>query len=81
VFYILLGSFRDLQEAINMTPSQLSGYSRKCYRDGCLGTIFVTKDIGHHLFIETNVNINGQEMEMTCNLLDIPLDIKVENNR
>jgi len=64
-----------------MTPSQLSGYSRKCYRDGCSGIISVTKDIGHHLFIETNMNISGQEREMTCKLFDIPLNIKVENYR
>lgn len=64
-----------------MTPSQLSGYSRKCYRDGCSGIISVIKDIGHHLFIETNINISGQEREMTCNLIDIPLNIKVENYR
>lgn len=48
-----------------MTPSQLIGYSRKCYRDGCTGIISVTKDIGHHLFIETNMNISVQEREIT----------------
>jgi len=64
-----------------MIPSQLSGYSIKCYRDGCSGIISVIKDIGHNLFIETNINISGQEREMTCNLIDIPLNIKVENYR
>lgn len=78
---LLLGSFRDLQEAINITPSQLSGYSRKCYRDGCSGMVSITKDIGHHLFIETNMNICGNEREMTCKLFEIPLNIEVENYR
>jgi len=45
------------------------------------GIISVTKDIGHHLFIETNMNISGEEREMTCKLFDIPLNIKVENYR
>jgi len=64
-----------------MTPSQLSGYNRKCYWDGCSWIISVTNDIGHNLSIETNMNISGQEREMTCRLFDIPLNIKVENNR
>ncbi|KAF0754965.1 Uncharacterized protein FWK35_00018146, partial [Aphis craccivora] len=47
-----LRSFKTLQDTINMVPSQLDHYTRKCYRDECDGTITVTKELGQHLFIE-----------------------------
>lgn len=46
-----------MQSAINMIPSQLAHYNRHCLKDGCQGIITVTKVLGPHLIIETNMDI------------------------
>lgn len=61
-----------------MIPSQLENYTRKCYRNGCNGEITVTKEIGQHLFIETNINTYKQQQELQCYIKDIAENIKVE---
>lgn len=72
-----LGSFKRLQDAINMVPSQLDHYTRKCYRDGCDGTITVTKELGQHLFIEINIDTFNQLEGLKCLITDIPENIQV----
>lgn len=74
-----LGSFKRLQDAVNMVPSQLDHYTRKCYRDGCDGTITVTKELGQHLFIEINIDTFKQLEGLKCLITDIPENIQVNN--
>lgn len=74
-----LGSFRRLQDAVNMVPSQLDNYTRKCYRDGCDGTISVTKELGQHLFIEINIDTWKKLESLKCLITDIPENIQVNN--
>lgn len=64
-----------------MNPPQLSTYNRKCNRDGCNGTITVTKEIGNHIFIETNINIYNNHQELKCNLIDIPQRIQIDGHK
>lgn len=66
-----------MQDAINMVPSQLDHYTRKCYRDGCDGTIAVTKELGQHLFIEINIDTFNQLEGLKCLITDIPENIQV----
>lgn len=76
---IFLGSIKNLQDAVNMVPSQLEHYTRKCYRDGCKGNITVTKEIGQHLLIETNVDTCAKTKELQFYIKDIPEIINVSH--
>jgi len=64
-----------------MKPTQLSHYTRKCYRDGCNGTITVTKHLGRHIFIETNTKTSDKPEEIKCKIQDLPDTILIETHR
>lgn len=51
-----VGTLKNMQEAINMNPSQLVQYKRRL-RNGCPGTITITKTLGPHIIIESNMDI------------------------
>lgn len=78
---MILGSIKVLQDSLQMKPSQLQHYIRKCYKDGCDGTITVTKNVGQHLFIETNTMTFDNLEPLNIYITDIPEIIQIENNR
>jgi len=47
-----------MQDAVIMYPSQLAFYKRPCLRDGCKGTQTITKTLGHHVIIETVMDMS-----------------------
>lgn len=81
-YFIFLGSFDCFQNSTdNMKPSQLSHYTRKCYRDGCNGIITVTKHIGQHIFIKINMNTSTKIEELKCKVQNLPDTILIESQR
>jgi len=70
-----------MNDAINMSPPQLQHYKRQCLRNGCKGEITVTKVLGPHIIIETNMNTYDKNSELNCKLSDIPVEVFVESQR
>lgn len=70
-----------MQNAINMMPTQLEFYNRKCLREGCQGMQSITKILGPHLIIETIMDTFDNISTLKCNLTEIPTEITIEDNR
>lgn len=52
-----------------------------CLKDGCQGRITVTKVLGPHLIIETNMDIYDRTTTLVCQLSDFPIEVHVEKTR
>lgn len=70
-----------MQAAISMDPSPLFHYTRFCLRNNYTGIFTVTKIVGLHIIIDTNMDIYDTSIIMACQSSEIPVEVHIEQYR